>query len=92
MVGHVSPEAARGGPIAAVRDGDRVTIDVDDRVVHVDVDDGEIAERLAAWVPPRRELGRGVLARYAAAVGSASDGAVLQPAVDRGGTRDVHAR
>jgi dihydroxy-acid dehydratase len=92
MVGHVSPEAARGGAIAAVRDGDRVTIDVDDRVLHVDVDDGEIAERLAAWVPPRRELGRGVLARYAAAVGSASDGAVLQPAVDRGGTRDVHAR
>jgi dihydroxy-acid dehydratase len=77
MVGHVAPEAARGGPLAAVRDGDVVTIDVDAGRLDVDVPAEELERRLAEWsVPPRRFEG-GVFARYAASVGSASDGAVL---------------
>jgi dihydroxy-acid dehydratase len=78
-VGHVSPEAAEGGPIALVRDGDAITIDVDARTVSVDVDDAGLAARLAAWSPPAPRFAGGVFARYAAAVGSASDGAVLTP-------------
>jgi dihydroxy-acid dehydratase len=77
MVGHVAPEAARGGPIAVVRDGDAVTIDVDAGVLSVDVSDEELTRRLAGWrAPPPRFTG-GVFARYAASVGSAADGAVL---------------
>src|SRR5213076_1123502 len=52
MVGHVAPEAARGGPLAAVRDGDRITIDVDAGTLHVDLSERELAERLAGWAPP----------------------------------------
>jgi dihydroxy-acid dehydratase len=77
MVGHVSPESARGGPLAAVRDGDPIAIDVEARAIDLGLDPGEIARRLAAWTPPRPSGGNGVLARYAALVGSASDGAVL---------------
>jgi len=77
MVGHVAPEAARGGPIAALADGDVVTVDVDAGRLEVDLPDAEIARRLAAWAPPAPRVAGGVLGRYAAAVGSASDGAVL---------------
>jgi dihydroxy-acid dehydratase len=77
MVGHVSPEAVRGGPIAAVREGERVTIDVDERRLHVDVPDAELAERLAAYEPPPPAYTRGVLGRYCTLVGSASHGATL---------------
>jgi dihydroxy-acid dehydratase len=77
MVGHVAPEAARGGPLAALEDGDVVTIDVDAGALDVDVPDDEIARRLAAWTPPPPRFASGVFARYAATVGSASDGAVL---------------
>ena len=77
MVGHVSPEAVRGGPLAAVREGERVTIDVDERRLHVDVPDAELAERLAAYEPPPPAYTRGVLGRYCTLVGSASDGATL---------------
>jgi dihydroxy-acid dehydratase len=77
MVGHVAPEAARGGPIAAVRDGDPITIDVDAGRLELDVPEDEIARRLAEWSPPPPRVAGGVFARYAAAVGSASDGAVL---------------
>jgi dihydroxy-acid dehydratase len=77
MIGHVAPEAARGGPLAAVRDGDRITIDIDARVLRVDVGEAELADRLAAWVPPAGGPQTGVFARYRAAVGSASEGAVL---------------
>jgi dihydroxy-acid dehydratase len=77
MVGHVAPEAARGGPLAAVADGDVVTIDVDVGLLQVELPDEEIARRLAAWTPPTPRYTSGVFARYAAAVGSASDGAVL---------------
>jgi dihydroxy-acid dehydratase len=77
MVGHVSPESVRGGPLAAVRDGDTVTVDVDDRTLELHVEADEIERRLAEWAPPRPADGSTVLARYAALVGSASDGAVL---------------
>jgi dihydroxy-acid dehydratase len=77
MVGHVAPEAARGGPIAVIEEGDAITIDVDSGRLDVDVPDDELTRRLAAWTPPRPRHSGGVFARYAAAVGSASDGAVL---------------
>jgi dihydroxy-acid dehydratase len=76
MAGHVAPESVRGGPIAAVRDGDEVTIDVDDRRLDVALSDDEIAARVAAYVaPPNPDL-TGVLKKYALQVGSASRGAV----------------
>ncbi len=78
MVGHVSPEAARGGPLAAVRDGDMIAIDVDDGTLHVELSDAELAARLDAWSPPELPYGFGVFGRYRALVGSASDGAVLR--------------
>jgi dihydroxy-acid dehydratase len=77
MVGHVAPEAARGGPLAVVADGDVVTIDVDAGRLDVDLPDDELARRLAAWTAPAPRFTDGVFARYAASVGSASDGAVL---------------
>jgi dihydroxy-acid dehydratase len=83
MVGHVAPEAARGGPIAAVRDGDVITIDVDGGRLDLDVGEDELARRLASWSPPPPRFATGVFARYAAAVGSASDGAVLSAAAPR---------
>jgi dihydroxy-acid dehydratase len=79
MVGHVSPEAARGGPLAAVEDGDTVVIDVDARELRVELPDGELERRLAGWVPPAPRYESGVLAKYAALVSSASDGAVTRP-------------
>ena len=76
MIGHVAPEAARGGPIAAIQDGDIVTIDVGTRRMDVDLDDDEIARRIAAYEPPPNADRTGVLGKYAALVGSASEGAV----------------
>jgi dihydroxy-acid dehydratase len=76
MVGHVAPEAVKGGPIAAIHDGDTVTIDVDKRELSVDLSDEEIAERVAAYVSPEPEYTTGVLAKYAKSVGSASLGAI----------------
>jgi dihydroxy-acid dehydratase len=78
MIGHVAPEAARGGPIAAIRDGDVITIDVDARVLHVDLDEDELARRLADWRLPELPYDRGVFGRYRRLVGSASEGAVLR--------------
>jgi dihydroxy-acid dehydratase len=79
MVGHVSPEAARGGPLAIVRNGDTITIDVDANTLSVDLSDEEIAQRLIEWeLPPLPYVGS-VFARYRALVGSASEGAVLLP-------------
>jgi dihydroxy-acid dehydratase len=77
MVGHVSPEAVRGGPIAVVEDGDTVVIDVEERTVDLRVSAEELERRLTAWSPPPLRFETGVLARYAALVGSASDGATL---------------
>jgi dihydroxy-acid dehydratase len=78
MVGHVAPEAARGGPIAVLRDGDAVTIDVDARTLDVELDDAELAARLAGWRAPELRVERGVLAKYARSVSSASRGAVTR--------------
>jgi dihydroxy-acid dehydratase len=76
MVGHVSPEAAVGGPIAALRDGDTVVIDIPNRRLDVELDDAEIQRRLKEWTPPKPKYTSGVLAKYARLVGSASKGAV----------------
>jgi dihydroxy-acid dehydratase len=81
MVGHVSPEAARGGPLAAVRDGDTISIDVDQRSLRLEVDDDELAARLADWTVPALPYATGVFGRYRALVGSASEGAVLRNGV-----------
>ena len=78
MVGHVAPEAARGGPLAAVRDGDLITIDIEAGALDVGLVDDEIAERLGSWTPPVPLYDSGVFARYRATVGSASEGAVLR--------------
>ena len=79
MVGHISPEAARGGPIAALRDGDTIEIDVDARELRVDLSADELEKRLADWVAPSPRYERGVFAKYAQSVGSASKGAVTSP-------------
>jgi dihydroxy-acid dehydratase len=76
MAGHVAPEANRGGPIAAVQDGDEITLDIDARRLDVDLSDEEIAKRVQAYEPPEPRYKRGVMAKYAAAVSSASEGAV----------------
>jgi dihydroxy-acid dehydratase len=78
MVGHVAPEAAHGGPIAAVRDGDTIELDVEARELRLLLSDDEIAARLAAVVAPAPRYTKGVFARYAAGVSSASEGAVLR--------------
>ena len=77
MVGHVAPEAAAGGPLAALQDGDVIAIDVDKRTLAVE--DVDVAARLESWSPPEPHYRRGVLARYALLVSSASEGAVLKP-------------
>src|SRR5579864_1221033 len=77
MVGHVAPEAAVGGPLAALKEGDVIDIDVDSR--RLVVRDVDIEERMKDWSPPEPHYRRGVLARYAALVGSASEGAILKP-------------
>ena len=76
MVGHVAPEAAVGGPIAALREGDVVVFDVEGRRLDVELDAAEIARRLAAWIEPAPRYTRGVMAKYARLVGSAALGAV----------------
>ncbi len=75
MVGHVAPEAFRGGPIALVQDGDQIVIDVERRELVVDVPEAELAARFERWQPPAPRYTSGVFAKYAAAVGSASEGA-----------------
>ena len=76
MVGHVAPEAAVGGPIAALRDGDMITLDIPNRRLEVDISDGELKERLGTWAPPQPTHTTGALAKYAKLVSSASIGAV----------------
>jgi dihydroxy-acid dehydratase len=77
MIGHVAPEAAVGGPLAALRDGDMISIDVQSR--KLEVEGVDIAARLKSWSPPEPNYRKGVLARYALLVGSASEGAMLKP-------------
>ena len=76
VVGHVAPEAAVGGTIALVNEGDSVTIDADQRLLQLNVNDEELARRRAAWQPPAPRYTRGVLAKYAKLVSTASKGAV----------------
>jgi dihydroxy-acid dehydratase len=76
VVGHVAPEAAVGGTIALVNEGDSVTIDADQRLLQLNVPDAEIARRRAAWQPPAPRYTRGVMAKYAKLVTTASKGAV----------------
>ncbi len=76
MIGHVAPEAALGGPIAVVEEGDEVVIDVDRKALDLDVPPDEIARRFQRWTQPSARYQGGVMAKYAALVGSASQGAV----------------
>jgi dihydroxy-acid dehydratase len=75
MVGHIAPEAFRGGPIAVVQDGDTIVLDVESRRLDVDVPEDELARRSEAWKQPAPRYETGVFAKYAARVGSASTGA-----------------
>ena len=79
MVGHVSPEAALGGPIAALQEGDIVVFDVEKRRLDVELSDSEIADRMSSWTEPAPRYTTGVFAKYAALVSSASEGAITQP-------------
>ncbi len=79
MIAHVAPEAARGGPIAAIREGDPIVVDVDNRRLDVEIGDEELRSRLATWQAPAARYTSGVFAKYAASVGSASEGAVTLP-------------
>ncbi len=78
FVGHISPEAAEGGPLAIVEDGDTITIDVPNRSLHLHVSDEEIAERLSKWKPRAPKFKRGYLALYSRLATSASRGAVIE--------------
>jgi dihydroxy-acid dehydratase len=76
-IGHISPEAAVGGPIAALRDGDMITIDIPNRTISVDLTDSEMKKRIAEFRPPKREIEASYLRRYVKLVSSAAKGAVL---------------
>ncbi|MBN2158598.1 MAG: dihydroxy-acid dehydratase [Spirochaetes bacterium] len=76
-IGHISPEAADGGPLAAVRDGDEITIDIPGRALNVKLTDQEIKKRLAEYKPPKREIQSSFMRRYVKNVSSAAKGAVL---------------
>ena len=79
MAGHVTPEAAHGGPIAIVQDGDMIEFDIEARELRVELSDDELAARLRDWSPPPPRYTGGVFAKYAALVSSASEGAVTRP-------------
>jgi dihydroxy-acid dehydratase len=78
MVGHVAPEAARGGPIAALQEGDTIVFDIEARRLDVELSDAEIRERLSRWKEPAPRYTSGVFAKYAALVSSASEGAITR--------------
>jgi dihydroxy-acid dehydratase len=80
MVGHVAPEAALGGPIAAIREGDKITIDARSRKLELEISDAEIARRMAEWKAPAAKYKTGVFAKYVALVRSAAEGAITTPA------------
>ena len=83
MAGHVAPEAAVGGPIAALREGDTIVFDVDKRGLDVEISDEEMQRRLASWTPPAPHYTTGVFAKYAKLVSSASEGASRADAGNR---------
>lgn len=76
-IGHVSPEAAEGGPIALIQDGDMISIDLNERILNVDISEAEMNKRRQEWKPPQAKIEKGWLARYARMVTSGSKGAVL---------------
>ena len=82
VVGHITPEAYCGGPLAVVQDGDKITIDAKKREVNLDVSKAELARRLKDWKQPEPRYMRGVLAKYASTVTSASEGAVTDKYLD----------
>ena len=92
MLGHVAPEAAVGGPIALVEEGDIIVVDVENRVLDLEVDEAVLAERRARWTPPAPRYTTGAMAKYAALVSSASEGAITSgapaPPGPRGPRRD----
>lgn len=77
-VGHISPEAAAGGPIALIQEGDIIIVDIPQRKLNVNVGEEELARRKAAWVKPPPKVTKGYLVRYANAVTSANTGAILK--------------
>jgi dihydroxy-acid dehydratase len=77
-IGHISPEAAEGGPLALVKEGDMISIDIPARKLELLVDDGELEKRRVQWQPPEPKVKNGYLVRYAQLVSSASKGAVLR--------------
>jgi dihydroxy-acid dehydratase len=77
-IGHISPEAAAGGPIALVKDGDRIRLDIPQRQLQLLVDDAELARRRATWTAPQPKIKTGWLARYAKVVTSAHTGAICK--------------
>ena len=79
VVGHVTPEAAVGGPIALIENGDRIVIDAEARRVDIDLSDDELVKRKAAWKRPKSSVTGGALAKYRAEVHSASEGAITEP-------------
>ena len=76
MAGHVAPEAAKGGPIAAVQDGDTIVFDIDSRRLDVELSEDEVDKRLRQWKAPEPRYASGVMAKYARLVSSAAEGAV----------------
>ena len=76
MIGHVAPEAAVGGPIALIEDGDTIEMDAEKRLLELKISEDEMKARRARWMPPKPNYERGVLAKYARLVSSASAGAV----------------
>lgn len=81
-VGHVAPEAAHGGPIAVIRDGDTIVLDVEQHSLSVDLTDDEINARMSDWQPPEPTYTSGVMAKYASLVSSASEGAITKPKIN----------
>jgi len=86
VVGHVTPEAAAGGPIGVVEDGDTITIDATTKTIDIEIDNATLSERLQAWRAPPPKADRGLLAKYARLVSSASKGAVTDEPADEGST------
>jgi dihydroxy-acid dehydratase len=79
MMGHISPEAALGGPIAGIHEGDMIHIDVNQRLVEVEISDAELKRRMTGWKAPKPRYLGGVFGKYAALVASAAEGAVTRP-------------
>jgi len=83
MIGHIAPEAADGGPIGLIEDGDHITVDIPERDLTVDLSEEELAERREEWDEPEPQYEGGILAKYARDFAGASDGAVTNPRLTR---------